>query len=186
MTAPVCRRTAFPIATREHEMQILQPISGWHGHILAGRRFLKTAANGLSRPSVFNNELIFQITAMAVERLIVGMSQYHRCMPADHTLTGLVECLSGVCPLDEDLAEAINRIAQVDDICTLSPEHRKAPEDADIRFALDTGRRLECFAARNVPWEADVTLPERPATGPPATLEAQDTQRSSKLKGNEC
>ena len=56
-------------------------ITGWQEHILAGRDYLKTASNGFSRPAVFNNELIFQLAAMAIERLIVGMAHYHRQLP---------------------------------------------------------------------------------------------------------
>jgi hypothetical protein len=69
----------------------MQSITGWQDHILAGRQYLKTASKGLSRPAVFNNELIFQLAAMAIEKLMVGVCQYHQQMPVDHTLSGLVE-----------------------------------------------------------------------------------------------
>lgn len=90
-------------------MQI-QSITGWQNHILDGRKYLKTASNGRSRPAVFNNQLIFQLAAMAIEKLIVGVSQYHHQMPADHTLSGLVEGLTPVCPIDTELAERIKRL----------------------------------------------------------------------------
>jgi hypothetical protein len=37
---------------------------------------------------VFNNELIFQRAAMAIEKLMVGVFQYYHQMPFDHTLDG--------------------------------------------------------------------------------------------------
>ena len=133
-------------------MQILESITGWHNHILAGRKYLKTASNGQSRPAVFNNELIFQLAAMAIENLIVGVSQYHHQMPADHTLSGLVEALSTVCPMETELADRIKAIEQIDDMCALTPVHRSVPGDMAIQGILDVGRQVAGFARQHVPW----------------------------------
>ncbi|WP_319405228.1 hypothetical protein [uncultured Desulfosarcina sp.] len=132
-------------------MQI-QSITGWHEHILAGSKYLKTASNGRSRPGVFNNELIFQLAAMAIENLIVGVSQYHHQMPVDHTLSGLVEALSPACPMDAELADRIKAIEQIDDMCSLKPVHRNAPSDMAIQGILAVGRQVVGFARQHVPW----------------------------------
>jgi hypothetical protein len=131
----------------------LHAISGWHDHVVAGCQYLKTASNGLTRRSVFNNELIFQLAAMAIEKLLVGVCQYHQQMPTDHTLSGLVEALSEVCPLDADLAGMIQRIEAIDDMCSLKPEHRKPPGDLDIQGVLIAGREILGFAKQHVPWD---------------------------------
>ncbi len=125
-------------------MQI-QSISGWRAHIDDGRKYLKTATNGLSRPAVFNNELIFQLAAMAIEKLMVGLSQYHHRMPADHTLSGLAADLVSVCPVPLELVERINGIEVVDDMCALFPAHRISPGDPDIHEILAVGRDVEVF-----------------------------------------
>lgn len=131
-------------------MQI-SSITGWQDHIMAGCQYLKTANNGLSRRAVFNNELIFQLAAMAIEKLMVGVSQYHRQMPTDHTLSGLVEALAEVCPMDADLAAMIKRIEQIDDMCSLAPDHRVPPGDVDIQGILIAGHEVACFAKKHVP-----------------------------------
>ena len=128
-----------------------QAITGWHDHILAGCQYLRTASNGLSRRAVFNNEVIFQLAAMAIEKLLVGVCQYHQQMPTDHTLSGLVEALSAVCPLDADLVGMIKRIERIDDMCSLTPEHREPPGDIDIQGILIAGREIACFAKQHVP-----------------------------------
>lgn len=133
-------------------MQI-QSITGWQDHIQAGCQYLKTASNGLSRRAVFNNELIFQLAAMAIEKFMVGVCQYHRQMPTDHTLSGLVEALAEVCPMDADLADMIKRIEVIDDMCTLTPVHRLPPGDLDIQGILIAGREVACFAKAHVPME---------------------------------
>ena len=130
-------------------MQI-QSITGWQDHILAGQEYLKTATNGVSRPAVFNNELIFQMAAMAIEKLIVGMAHYHHQMPADNTLSGLVAALSEICPMDPELADRIRQIETVDDMCALTVEHREPPGDDTIREILAVGREVADFVDRHV------------------------------------
>jgi len=122
-------------------MQI-QSITGWEEHILAGREYLKTASHGVSRPAVFNNELIFQLAAMAIEKLIVGMAHYHHQMPVDNTLSGLVSELSTVCPMDPELATRIQRIESIDDMCALTVEHRQPPGDETVREILAIGSEV--------------------------------------------
>lgn len=135
-------------------MQIAS-ITGWQDHIAGGRKYLNTANHGLSRPLVFNNELIFQLAAMAIEKLIVGVAQYHRQMPADHTLTGLVAGLEPVCRLDSGLVERIHRIEKVDDMCTLSVHHREAPDNEAIREVLAVGDAVARFVEEHIPRSGD-------------------------------
>jgi hypothetical protein len=122
----------------------------WQEHITAGQKYLKTAGNGLARPSVFNNELIYQLTAMAVEKLLVGVFQYHHKMPADHTLDGLVDELALFCPLDKGLAESIKDLGRYDDMCPLVPVNRSIPNDMEIKTILTVGRQVVAFAERQV------------------------------------
>ena len=129
---------------------LLQPFTDWQTHITAGRQYLQAAFNGRRRPAVFNNELIFQLAAMAIENLAVGLLHYHRKMPFDHTLFGLVVELAAVCPLDTTLAERIRRIEAMDDMCALTAEHRRPPKDALIREILAVGREVEHFVNRRV------------------------------------
>ena len=128
-------------------------ISGWEGHILAGRKYLKTARNGLHRPEVFNNELIFQLAAMAVERLMVGVFQYHKQMPTDHTLSGLVKGLEPICPVGHDLARRIKEIEGIDEMCPLTASLRVEPDRTAVAKILDTGSRVEDFVKAHVPWD---------------------------------
>ena len=128
----------------------LQPFSDWQAHIADGRQYLQTALRGRRRPAVFNNELIFQLAAMGIEKLVVGLSQYHRQMPLDHTLSGLVAELAAVCPLDAALADRIRHIDAMEDMCALTVEHHQPPEDALIREILAVGQEVEHFVSRRV------------------------------------
>jgi len=135
----------------------IQSITGWQEHILAGHEYLKTAKNGLARPAVFNNELIFQMAAMAIEKLIVGMAHYHHQIPEDNTLSGLVEALSTVCPLDPEMAERIRQIESIDGMCALTVEHRDPPGDDTIREILAVGSEVASFVDQHVPLNRPAT-----------------------------
>jgi hypothetical protein len=135
-------------------MQIRSSITDWQDHVRDGFQYLKTAGNGLNRREVFNNELIFQLAAMGIEKIMTGICQYHGRMPTDHTLSGLVEALKTVCALDEDLAAMIVRLEHMDDMCALSTERRKPPGDQDIQVALLAGREVTGWARRHVPLKA--------------------------------
>ena len=125
-------------------------ISDWQEHIDAGRKYLQTARNGLERPSVFNNELIYHLTAMAIEKLLVGVYQFHQQMPVDHTLDGLVDDLATICLMDEDLGERIKHLARFDDMCPLVPVNRTIPDNKQIQALLAVGGQVAAFAEQQV------------------------------------
>lgn len=122
----------------------------WQGHIAAGRNYLKTAVNGLARPSVFTNALVYHLTAMAIEHLLAGVYFFHRKMPLDHTLDGLVDGLASFCPLDTHLAESIKCLGQYDDMCPLVPVRRVVPDDMAIRAILAVGKQVAGFVELHV------------------------------------
>lgn len=122
----------------------------WQDHIDAGLKYLQTARNGLDRPSVFNNELIYHLNAMAIEKLLVGIYQYHQQIPVDHTLDGLVDDLAAICAMDKDLGERIKALARFDDMCPLVPVNRATPDNTQIRAMLAVGGQVAAFAEQQV------------------------------------
>jgi hypothetical protein len=134
-------------------MRIRSSISAWHDPLREGLQYLATAGSGLNRRAVFTNEVIFQLAAMGVERIIVGVCQYFGGMPSDHTLSGLVDALAEVCPLDAELADLIKRIEAIDDMCTLTPWRRSPPGDIDVEMVLLAGHEMAAFARQQVPWK---------------------------------
>jgi hypothetical protein len=117
----------------------------WQEHIAAGQKYLSTAVNGQSRSSVFTNDLVYQLTAMAIEHLLAGIYLFHGQMSTDHTLDGLVDGLAPFCPLDAQLAEGIKRLNQYDDMCPLVPVRRVVPDDMAIKAILALGRQVADF-----------------------------------------
>ena len=134
-------------------------ITGWEGHLTQGIKYLRTARRGHHRPAVFNNELVFQLAAMGIEHLMAGMCQYHRQMPTDHTLSGLVTALAGVCPLDAELTRRIGMIEAAEGICSLSATLRPSPGNELVEAILDVGQDLVMFAKQKLPLQDVVPTP---------------------------
>ena len=125
-------------------------ILDWRDHLEDGRQYLKTACNGRARPTVFTPELIYNLTAMAIEQLLVGLWQYHHQMPGDHTLEGLVDGLDSICPLEKELAEGVKALGRFDDMCPLVPVNRHLPTDLEIQGMLALARQVAAFAGQQV------------------------------------
>ena len=126
-------------------------LMGWRDHILAGEQYLKTAHSGLARRVVFNNPLLVQISAMAIEKLLVGLSYYYGRMPTDHTLSGLVTAMDRFCPLDTRLSTAIRQLDRWENLCTLTPRPQRLPDDHDMETWLNTAQQLADFARSRLP-----------------------------------
>jgi hypothetical protein len=122
----------------------------WQEHIDAGQKYLSTAVKGLSRSSVFTNDLVHQLTAMAIEHLLSGIYLFHGQMPTDHTLDGLVDGLAPFCPLGTQLAESIKQLNQYDDMCPLVPVGRVVPDDMAIQAMLALGKQVAGFVELHV------------------------------------
>lgn len=129
----------------------------WQTHLETGRRYLRTAINGQTRKSVFNNILTHQLTAMAMEHLLVGVYQYHRKMPADHTLDGLVDGLLSFCTMSTGLAQEIKSVGRYEEMCPLVPVNPRVPDDMEIQAVLDIGRRVAGFVDLEVRQSASET-----------------------------
>lgn len=118
----------------------------WRGHFEAGEKFLQTALNGRLKKSVFTNELIFQITLLAIENLLVGIWQYHGRMPTDHTMSGLAGGLEDFCPMDGDLSAAIMELELDENMCALVPTTPTVFDEDKISRVTAIGRQVFQFA----------------------------------------
>ncbi len=118
----------------------------WQSHLETGRRYLKTAVNGRTRKSVFNNKLTHQLVAMAMEHLLVGVYHYHHKIPEDHTLDGLVDGILAICIMSPSLAEEIKSVGRYEELCPMVPVNPWIPNDMEIEAMLAIGRRVAGFA----------------------------------------
>ncbi|MBT8339389.1 MAG: hypothetical protein HKP58_18405 [Desulfatitalea sp.] len=116
-----------------------------YDYIDEGRRYLQTAKNGRERTSVFNNQVTYNLIGLSVEKLLVGLSMHLGHLPADHTLAGIVAEVNRFCPMENDLAEAVRRIDQVQDMCSLDISAFRAISDGQIDHMLKINESVRAF-----------------------------------------
>ncbi|MFZ1984791.1 MAG: hypothetical protein WAU91_10290 [Desulfatitalea sp.] len=117
----------------------------WFEFILEGRHYLKTARNGHKRNTVFNNELVSNLIGLSVEKLLVGLCMHHGFMPADHTISGIVAEVHRLCPLDSSLAEAIQRMDRMQNLCALDVQPQSPVGDRQVEELLSMNERVAAF-----------------------------------------
>ena len=144
-------------------MQIQSSVSGWQEHVTAGKQYLRTARRGVSRPAIFNNELIFQLAAMAIEKLAAGLSHFYGRMPEDETLSGLVMGLDNINPIDGALIRRIQKIGVVENICSLSVDQHPPPSKPDVDEILAVGQEIERYVESQIASNGrlDASKPEK-------------------------
>ena len=114
-----------------------------------GFQYLKTARNGHKRKKVFNNELVFNLIGLSVEKLLVGLCMQRGHMPMDHTLAGIVGETNRLCPMKAPLVEAIQMMDRVQDLCSLDVNSRCIVSDLQIDNLLAMNEQVASFVNEN-------------------------------------
>ena len=114
-----------------------------------GLQYLNTARNGHKRRKVFNNELVFNLIGLSVEKLLVGLCLQRGHMPMDHTLAGIVRETNRLCPMKQPLIEAIQMMDRVQDLCSLDANSQCIVSDLQIENLLAMNEQVASFVNQN-------------------------------------
>lgn len=98
--------------------------------------YLKTLERSLQRKSKFSNELLYQIAAMSLEKLLVSLLASHGINATHHTPLALIEEANSVKPLPESMTKTAELIGQYESICSLSGFGYKIPTDGELRTMI--------------------------------------------------
>ena len=124
-------------------------MNDWSLFIHEGTQYLDTARNGHRRKKVFNNELVFNLIGLSVEKLLVGLCLHRGHMPMDHTLAGIVSEVSRLCPMEASLIKAIGMMDGVQDLCALDINSQCIVNDRQIEQLLAMNERVASFVKSN-------------------------------------
>ena len=94
---------------------------------------------------MFTPEILYNVLGMAIEKYCLALLYYKENMPDNHTFTDLVDAMSTVVSLPEDLREELKALQGYQEICSLSAYVRNAPDRTAILEMIETTRRLESF-----------------------------------------
>ncbi len=116
-----------------------------------GTSYLRAARNGAAkRPDVFLPEIIYNLTAMAIEKFLMALIMYHGDLAENHTMHDLQRSAKKYVEIRPELAEKLDYIDSFQDICSLSDYRRRIPTPKDVEEILAIGRQIKCFVALKI------------------------------------
>jgi len=141
-----CGETALSFLSGEIRIGTIMSIGKYYeASIQEADQYLKTAVGGLKREKVFTPEILYNILGMAIEKYCLALLYYKENMPDNHTFLDLVDAMSNVVSLPEDLKEELKALQGYQEICSLSTYVRNAPTRTAILEMIETTRKLESF-----------------------------------------
>ncbi|WP_054032748.1 hypothetical protein [Desulfatitalea tepidiphila] len=154
-------------------------MSDWSAFVHEGHQYLKTARNGHQRKTVFNNELVFNLIGLSIEKLLVGLCLHRGHMPMDHTLSGIVSEADRLCPMGASLTTAVGMMNRVQDLCSLDADSRCTVDDDQIENLLAMNERVAAFVRDKTRWAGPLPVaadPEKSKSGTPFGRPLADDQ----------
>ncbi|OGQ86218.1 MAG: hypothetical protein A2512_07535 [Deltaproteobacteria bacterium RIFOXYD12_FULL_56_24] len=98
-----------------------EPINGWDEFLREGNQFLSTANNAyVRRKEAFTTAILYNLVAMAIEKLIMALLMKSGKLPYNHTMHDLVEAIDEFLPGElAGLGEELKSLDGFQDICEI-------------------------------------------------------------------
>ena len=138
---PVVTLAGFPEVNSE-------PIKGWQEFLKEGNQFLATANNAYTqRKEAFTTAILYNLVAMAIEKLIMALLMKNGKLPYNHTMHDLVEAIDEFLPNElVGLGEELKAWDGFQDICDIESYSITPPTmgqiDGMLKLALEVQSRI--------------------------------------------
>jgi hypothetical protein len=120
------------------------PIKGWEDFLREGEAYLKTghAAHAKGRKT-FTPEILYNLVAMAIEKLVMAALMQRGALPYNHTMVDLVEALESVAPGEiAGLTEELVALDRYQEICAVDSFKISPPSAEEIPGMLALAQNL--------------------------------------------
>ena len=128
-------------------------IDDWEQYRLEGEQFLNLAEGAfLNNKKAFTTEILYNLIAMAIEKLVMGALMEIGRLPYNHTMHDLVAALVEWLPEKiQGLEESVRVLDSYQEICDPYICTIKVPTAMEIENMLALARRLEQRLAASLP-----------------------------------
>ena len=125
-----------------------QPISDWQEFLKEGNQFLATATNAfILQREVFTAEILYNLVAMAIEKLIMALLMNSGNLPYNHTMHDLVESMEEFLPgCLTDLGDELKALDAFQEICDIESYTIRPPDSAEIARMLELANKVQALA----------------------------------------
>lgn len=122
-----------------------QAIEDWQEYKVEGRQFLQLAESAFRKKNkTFTTEILYNLIAMAIEKLVMSALMEIGRLPYNHTMHDLVDALERWMPETiKGMEEPIRQLDSYQDICDPYACSIKIPTAEEIETMLGLARRLE-------------------------------------------
>ncbi|MHB1183578.1 MAG: hypothetical protein ACYC4A_02615 [Desulfobulbia bacterium] len=129
-----------------------EPIKGWEEYLLEGNQFLATANNAyIQRKEPFTTPILYNLVAMAIEKLIMALLMKNGKLPYNHTMHDLVEAIDEFLPGElEGLGAELKAWDGFQDICDIESYSITPPTMGQIGGMLTLALEVQARVMHSV------------------------------------
>ncbi|MDJ0621791.1 MAG: hypothetical protein QNJ17_02430 [Desulfocapsaceae bacterium] len=121
-------------------------ITDWHIFQRDGEQFLKTAQSAfIKRSKGFSPEVIYNLTCMGIEKLIMAFLMQRGDLAENHTMVDLLRALERHLGINHELDERLRFLDSFQEICDLDTYVVKKPTGEDLREIVSSGAYLQSY-----------------------------------------
>ncbi len=122
-----------------------QAIEDWQEYKVEGRQFLQLAETAFrKKKKAFTTEILYNLIAMAIEKLVMSALMEIGRLPYNHTMHDLADALEQWMPETiAGMGEAVRQLDSYQDICDPYAYSIKIPTVEEIENMLGLARQLE-------------------------------------------
>jgi len=124
-----------------------EPIGGWQEFLAEGNQFLATASNGYAkRQQVFTAEILYNLVAMGIEKLIMALLMRSGNLPYNHTMHDLVESMEKFLPgCLKHLGAELKALDAYQEICDIESYNIVPPAMAEVAGMLKLAGEIQAL-----------------------------------------
>ncbi len=116
--------------------------SSWNDFYSQGIQYMAAVERSVSNGDFFTPVLVYNITAIAIEKLIIGACMFSGNIPYSHTLSEMAGFAKNIINLDDTLADDLNTMDRLQMICSFDESVKINIEKDNIPFFLDVMKRI--------------------------------------------
>ena len=128
------------------------PIAGWQQFLGEGNEFLATASKAFAlERKAFTPEILYNLVAMAIEKLIMAMLMKSGNLPYNHTMHDLVDSMNDFLPGElMNLGDELKALDAYQEICDVESYSINPPAMAEVAMMLELAGAVQTLTMKSI------------------------------------
>lgn len=112
-------------------------MNNWNEMIDEGRKYLSIVSKSVDSKR-FSSSLLYNLSAIALEKYVMGVCMLHDYLPENHTLTDLITAVTKLVPIDKALQTNILKYEDVQMLCSIDDYQRRELSPLDLKKFIES------------------------------------------------